>query len=508
MKKCLAILLAVCLCFSVLMTTGCSFVVKSLLSSYTNDSVSSVDPWGEEITFSSMPESSKPYGPAESGQEESRVESVPEEQSSSQEESTSSQQESSSQDNPGTVVTEENMKYVFYSDEGGYSKFYRSSGFSGPSGDVLLDRNGDTAYSFIGTTEELLVYANGFFLSKDGDMYYLKTATGYTVASTETLGATGFGMVEDTTSHREFLADGYVLVYKTVESYNGVTYEVGILGTNGQWIVPLSAEHPFVTGGVECSEEDLQEDLQYLQQGCILAPTDDVPGYDYDDVVYSISANELLLYSTNERVGNMDYMLTQIEFDENGISRGLYGDRMYEYHTDGSFNTYIVKPDVITGSWGDYGFYVDDSGETYTLGGDGWGAVLYTPDEIICDYQDDLNVDVVCGAYCGQGQWLISIQNTEGTLYYAMIDYTGDFVFEPIKTDAQFVMLEDNIGVSTDSDYASQDNGKKIIIDRDGNVLYENEYHNADIEVRNGIVREEEFSAFGSGDEHFYALYK
>jgi hypothetical protein len=293
-----------------------------------------------------------------------------------------------------------------------------------------------------------------------------------------------------------------------VESYNGVTYEVGILGTNGQWIVPLSAEHPFVTGGVECSEEDLQEDLQYLQQGCILAPVDDIAGYDYDDVVYSISANELLLYSTNERVGNMDYMLTQIEFDENGISRGLYSDRMYEYRTDGSFNTYIVKPDAITGSWGDYGFYVDDSGETYTLGGDGWGAVLYTPNEIICDYQDDLNVDVVCGAYCGRGQWLISIQNTEGSLYYAMIDYTGDFVFEPIKTDAQFVMLEDNIGVSTDSDYASQDNGKKIIIDRDGNVLYENEYYNADIEVRNGIVREEEFSAFGSGDEHFYALYK
>lgn len=54
---------------------------------------------------------------------------------------------------------------------------------------------------------------------------------------------------------KKFLSDGYVLAYKTNESYAGVNYEIGVLDTNGQWVVPLAGSNPLLSSGMECSQK-------------------------------------------------------------------------------------------------------------------------------------------------------------------------------------------------------------------------------------------------------------
>ncbi len=485
-KKLLAMVLALCLCLSV---TSCSVIVKSALSLMETESE---DPWSEVIDFTSS-------GSEESSEEDETPTSSGE--SAEEENPTSSSEEESGGEE--TPVQEQDAKYLYFSDDAGYAYMWYTNGTF--SGYAIMDTTGKAVYLFE-EDEKCCVYANGYFISKADDVYYLKTVDGEVVTSSKELGVDGFGLCSNRTSYKKFLADGYVFAYKINEAYNGTTYEVGILGTDGNWIVPISKNHALIAGGMECGEEEFQEELVYANEGCLLASVDDVPGYSYDTAVYNIASNEMIYYSTAESVGNMDYMLTQIEFNEDGISRRLYGERMYEYHIDGTFNTYIITPDEINGSWGNHGFYVDENGETYTLGGDGWGLVLYTPDEIICDYQDDKNVDAVDAAYCGDGRWLMTIKSEAGGYYYTIIDYTGEFVFEPVKTAAQFVMLENGVGVATDNDYGSQDTGRKIIIDLDGEVLFESEATNTEISIQNGVVREAEEGVFGTNWENFTLL--
>ena len=72
--------------------------------------------------------------------------------------------------------------------------------------DAIIDAYGETVYT-LPENEECLLYADGYFLSKAGDMQYLKKYDGTVVCSTETLGVTGFGLVNGSSADKKFLSD-------------------------------------------------------------------------------------------------------------------------------------------------------------------------------------------------------------------------------------------------------------------------------------------------------------
>ncbi len=386
------------------------------------------------------------------------------------------------------VVTE-NLKAQYNADKSGHYLSYVYNNTDKEFYDAILDRTGKATYT-CAKDETIDVYANGFFISHiyDADAgkqrYYLKNHTGKLIASTETLNVTGFGLVENYESHKNFLADGYVLVFNAKESYNGTTYEVGILGTNGKWLVPLSSDNPLLSGGMTPSTTAFREKIQYVGDGCLCV---EVKKDDYypRHAVYNLKTNKMLYYTmpNDGWPGNLDYMITEIEF-KNGISYDTYGTSMYEFHADGTLNVYPYSADDISAA---YGFYVDEKGVIYSMGSDGWGTVLSSSATgKIRDFKDDDNINISEINYIGNGKWLIMITNNEKTNYYTIVDHTGNFLFEPIKTTESYVVTTSNIGIGENSV------GHGIVIDSSGKVLYRSKHdgYATSLFVKNGIVRE------------------
>jgi len=96
--------------------------------------------------------------------------------------------------------------------------------------------------------------------------YRLVDFAGKDVFSTESLGITGFifSDLSDVISgeavtyrENELLREGFIMVYRITESYDGVKYEIGTLNTKGEWVYDLSEDHPIIQQGFPCSEKTL-----------------------------------------------------------------------------------------------------------------------------------------------------------------------------------------------------------------------------------------------------------
>ncbi len=379
--------------------------------------------------------------------------------------------ETNNSENDSGVSTEIVLKYAYRADKAGYFdiSWYSSRG----DWDAITDIYGNEIYRFPEDgDEELVVYANGFFISKINDVYYLKNVKGEEIFSTESLGVSGFGFI-DGYQEEEFLADGYVLVYKINEAYNGTTYEIGILKTDGTWAAPLSADNPIITCGIKLEAKTFKKELRYAGEGCIILPLTEYDNpywkdeYRFDNCLYNINTNKILRYLDPPCSDyGFDYKISQIKFNSDGICYSPSGSTMYEFHTDGTFKKYAYIPEDVP-VFETYGRYIAPDGKIYAMINDGWGVVLTSNEAKIKDYQDDDNVDIDNIDYIGNGKWLVDIKTNEGSHYYSIVDITGNFLFDPVKTDAGYVVYTN--GASVKANTAA----KVIVIKESGSIVYE-----------------------------------
>ncbi|MGM9637918.1 MAG: hypothetical protein ACI3YK_08065 [Eubacteriales bacterium] len=388
------------------------------------------------------------------------------------------------------------LEGFYHADSAGYYRGFVSIGMK--TDYVIFNTNKEVVYTFA-TDENPEVYGGGYFLSKQGDTEYLKKADGTVICSTESLGISGFGLNGNYTANVSFLTDGYVLAYKVNETYAGVTYEIGILGVDGKWIVPLSADHPILSSGMNCSASAFQEKLRYMGEGILLVPVQ-INGYSYDYVLYSIGDNEVCRFTVDSYARNLDYIMTVTTF-EDGVIYRTYGSTMYEIHKDGKVKLTDLFPDG-TYNFGIFGYHVDKDGSYIVLSGNGWNMELRRNGTLIKSFED---VNITNAVYVGD-VWLIYIVNSEGTRYYTYLKPDGEFLFEPIKTEASYICTEEGIGISYDDDKVGQADGMKIVIDREGKVLYQSEQLTTDLSIKNGIICETDESAFGSASFEKYTL--
>ncbi|MBQ8383106.1 MAG: hypothetical protein IJX47_07885 [Clostridia bacterium] len=351
---------------------------------------------------------------------------------------------------------------------------------------MILDSYGDVAYA-TADGEEIEIYGNGYFISKLNGVQYLKKADGAVVCSTESLGITGFGLAENYEDYTQLLCDGYVFAYKVVKAYTGTTYEIGILGTDGKWIAPLSAENPIITSGAKYSTDIFNKhSYEYAGEG-ILFVNANISDYSYDYLLYNIENNEVYRLVPNTYASNLDYMVTVASF-RNGVSYGTYGSKLYAIRSDGSVTVYsdIAKSGLEILS--------DDEGNFYTI---------YN-NQIYCN--GEFNFDPGCTIYdasCAEGDWLILLKNPDGDCFYTYMTVDGEFRFDPISTTASYICDINGVGVG-DSSNNVQSNGTKLVIDTDGTVLYTGTNPSAYIYVNKGVVCEQVKGAFSSTETYTF----
>lgn len=368
----------------------------------------------------------------------------------------------------------------YYADEAGYYSGFYSEGLSSWT-DVLFDSEREV-YFIAEENEDIKMYANGYFLSELNNVLYVKDAEGNVIFSTESLGVSGFGMLQTSQRNRDFFRDGYVLVYNMKESISGVTYEMGVINTAGEWVVPLSSDNPLITSGFKCSSDAFEEKITYGYEGMLIVPVNSKE-YDYDYYLYSIEDNQAYMIQPDDSNRNIDYIVSYATF-ENGVCNDTYKKTAFQLNKDGTMHIYASIPEDIKLNES-YGFCIDQAGNMIRLIDSSELSVVSSADGLV---KELTNINLV-GCVTREDYWVVTAENSEGSVYYTAIGLDGSFLYEPVKTDAVFICLEDGSELKC-KDKAGQPYGKKIVLDEEGNVLFESTYEDSEISVKNGVVFE------------------
>ncbi|MBQ9762320.1 MAG: hypothetical protein IJV82_04495 [Oscillospiraceae bacterium] len=366
---------------------------------------------------------------------------------------------------------EGSAEWTYKTDDAGYC-----SGFArvnGDSHDVIFDSFGDVVYT-AADSETIEIYANGYFISRGDGSPCLKKADGTVVCSAESLGITGFGLTENYEDYIRFLYDGYVLAYKITNTYNGTQFQIGILGTDGQWIVPLSADHPIISSGADYSAKTLsQHSYIYAGDGILILP---VYNAAYSYKLYNIKDNAVYDIVPDVADWNLDYYISIASF-KNGVAHVTSGDKLYIVYANGSvINTWLPVTKK--------GFYADEDGTRYTFG----QSAIYINDEL----HKELDFTVTGAVWVGDS-WLVRIKNPAGVYYYTYVTMDGEFLFEPIATNAVYICDVSGVGVGN-----NRGEGTKVVVNAQGDILYSSASKDGNIYVNKGAVYEEVKHAFSS----------
>lgn len=387
-----------------------------------------------------------------------------------------------------TETFTQSAEWTYLTDALGYCSGYASVG--GNYRDVILDTYGEVFYA-TADGEEIEVYGNGYFISTMDDVQYLKKVDGTVVCSTQSLGITGFGLTANYDEYTQFLRDGYIFAYNIIETFADSTFQIGILDTDGDWIVPLSEDHPILTSGAQYSEAIFNKhSYEYAGEG-ILFVNANISGYSYDYLLYDIETDEIHRLTPNTSSANIDYMATIAAF-EDGVFYGTYGKKMFKFSSDGSVTVTDAFPSNTSKSG--FGILVDDDGNYYTINDEGIyrNGVLHKS----LDF-------TVTGAASVDDVWLIFIKNPTGSYYYTYLTTDGEFYFDPVATTATYICDVSGVGVSYSTSYV-QDDGVKLIIDTDGTVHYTSTQSKAYIYINKGVVCEQVKSAFSSTETYSF----
>ena len=367
-------------------------------------------------------------------------------------------------------------EWTYSTDDLGYCKGYGQ--VNGVYKDVILDSFGEIVYA-VADNEKIEIYANGYFISKQDNVQYLKKADGTIVCSTESLEVNGFGLTENTEDYTQFLHDGYVFVYKFIDTFADSITQVGILGTDGNWIVPLSEDNPIITTDIPYFEKFYTAHWHfYVGDGILVLKNYDAP---YDAVLYNIKDNEIYeLTSSGTLAYNTDYLLTTATFKD-GVAYVSSHSYVYKFYSNGK----IERSDLETEF---HDFCVDEFGNYYTI-----------TDSTIClngITHVELGFTVADAVWTGD-YWLTLIKNPSGIRYYTYMTLYGDFLFDPVQTEAVYIC--DLRGFTVGELYAD---GTKLVIDQTNTVYYTSTNPKAEIYLNKGIVCEQLKGAFSSNETY------
>ena len=373
---------------------------------------------------------------------------------------------------------EPDAEWTFETDAAGYCSGYKD--FNGKFRDVIIDSYGGVAYATV-DGEDIEIYANGYFISKLNGVQYLKKADGTVVCSTESLDVNGFGLTENTEDYVHFLNDGYIFVYKVINTFADSVTQVGILGTNGEWIIPLSEDNPILTSGVPYFEKFYTQHWHhYVGDGVLALEHYDAPYHIVlynikDNAIYELTSNEILAYNT-------DYLITKASFKD-GVAYVTSNAMVYKFYSNGKITRTDLETEFHDICRDEFGNYYSITNSTICLNGITHVELGFT----------------VADAVWTSDTWLTLIKNPAGAYYYTYMTLNGEFLFEPVETTAVYIC--DVRGYAVGEIYG---NGTKLVINQNNTILYSSTNPKAEIYLNKGVVCEQVKGAFSSDETYTF----
>ncbi len=374
-------------------------------------------------------------------------------------------------------------------EKNGYSLWWRKT--LNDETHKCVDSQGYVAFEYSADADnETNVYNNCFIIServRDENTFYstyklLKASTGETLYSTSD--KDNQFIIDLEYSSTELFKDGYIIIVDKQETYNGVTYGMGIMGPNGQWLVPLSKDHPVIKQMGDFATLDHFKKMRYLGEDILHFTVN------YDEhYFYNIRKNKIVKVNSELTESNTDSVLRCAGPFYKGVCVETYGfgGGICKVTADGKIVDMPINfSDKLHESFG--AMYYDAKNDRiirmgYTYHQDGF-SVFDSKGAIIKKLSD---VDVVeANGFTAEGLAQLVMQNKDGTKYYTMIDTAGNFLFDPIKMETGYVL--DISGNQIDNGEISPAN-TYTIVDRTGKVLIQSK-SGEEFGYKNGIAKQ------------------
>jgi len=383
-------------------------------------------------------------------------------------------------------VSELEARYSAH-EKNGYSLWYTTYGRD--DGRKCVDSQGYITFNYGDANDVTNVYNNAFIASE----FISEGNTRYTVykmwqASTGKLLYTASNkdnqyIIELDYSFMNLFEDGYTIVVNSTESYNGVTYEMGILGCDGEWVVPLSKDHPILKQMGDNASVEAFEKMRYLGED-ILHFSVDI----HDHYFYNIKTNTAVKVVSELTESQTDSVLQCAGPFVNGICVDVYGfgGGFCKISSAGKISIMNVNfSEKLHENIRD--FYYDAKNDRvirmgYTYHEDGF-SVFDSKGAIIKKHSDVTIADT--NGFTAEGFAQIVMENKEGTKYYTIMNTSGEFLFDPIK-------LETGKVIDAESGYMVENGETRpsdtyTVVDKEGNILFKTE-SSGEFGYKNGIV--------------------
>lgn len=370
---------------------------------------------------------------------------------------------------------------------------------------VCVDTDGFVAFEMDSSETDVAgVYHDAVLLKVNYDYYILRA-----VPSGEMLfdssSADGAKIILPEHNGKEMFREGYILVVKPVESYNGVTYEMGVLNSNGEWISPISADFPMLSYMNGMTVDQMEKEIVYLGEGVLgLRCSNDKFRY------FNMNTNSV---KTAQFPNNLSKhtLYDALDYDVHfisGVSDPVYmNNNYYLFYDNGKIEEFkVLWPKGLPRSEKCGDPYFDRKSKTaYFLYDYGDGILVANSEGKIIKKQEGVDLKEYsyltatrfgCHGFAADGYARIIIENSEGTAYYTVLGIDGEFLFQPVQLNERINRVFDpdgyNIEVNTAAGY-----GYFAVVDNDGTICYESDYV-SDFSVKNGVLH------FKEDNEKFY----
>lgn len=381
-----------------------------------------------------------------------------------------------------TRFTNELAAHYSADEKNGYSIWWSSDGK-----DYCVDYYGYKTFVFDDGEESLSNVYNSAVITEIGQKQRLRSAVDGKILFT-TENAVNTEILIPYYNENKFFRDGYIFVYTKTESYNGVTYEIGFMNPQGEWIVPLSESNPILeTINDEATVQYFSKSLMYCGEGMMSF------GVNNEYYLYNIKENTVCRILNNGKPSNNDVKITLSEGisfkDGCSVESYGYGVGYYKLYTDGTMER--INIDYHDDCHEREGYvYFDRTQNRYIAIGYTYhteGFSIFDSKGSIIKRIPDINL-VATKGFFSNGTAPIILSNKEGTTYYTILDIDGNFLFDPVKINTNTVcdIYGNEVYISlsaSSSDYTIIDNSGKILLETD--FVY-------DFGMNNGVVKYKE----------------
>lgn len=377
----------------------------------------------------------------------------------------------------------------------GYGIWTSSKGFT-TTKRLCIDSQGYIVFEMDKSETDVAgVYNDSVLLKVNYDYYILRSVPEGELLF-DSANADGAKIILPEHNGKEMFRDGYIMVVKPTESYNGVTYEIGFLNSEGLWIRPLSGGFSMLSYmDSSMTLTQMEKKIVYLGEGVLGLRCSDGQ-YRY----FNIDTNAV---TTAQFPNNLsDYTLYDaLEYDVHfidGVSDPVYmNNNYYLFYSNGAIQQFNVlwptglpRSEKCGNPYFDratkIAYFLYDYGDGILVA-DSTGKIIKKHEGVDLEEYNYLTSNrFACRGFASDGLARIIIENAEDTAYYAVLGIDGEFLFEPVRLDDSINTVFDPEGYHIDLD-STAGYGYFAVINNQGTVCYQSDYV-TDFSVKNGVL--------------------